>query len=238
MRLLEKKSINIDLARQKKEQIDTGVALATKVDVLRETVLKEEGNLSKFRTQTISQVQKEIDDKVQERDFLERGNVLLRDERIRLSAPIDLTEAWEEVKTGKAEISDWRERLSLKEVYAIAREGENSEKKEELSKREENIKSKELLTERTLIEAGNKHEKASQTLEKASQSAEKLISDAKARELAVAIREEDISLKEKDISEREQKNSEHEIDLANRERALKDRYETFIRAQNYINNQK
>lgn len=235
MRLLDKKSVNTDLAHQKKLQIEEGVKLASKVDVLRETVVKEEGNLQRFRGETIQFVQKEIDEKIQERALLEKGNVFLREERIRLSAPIDLTEAWEEVKTGKTEILSWKESLSEKEVRMIARECDVVDKEQSLSKRTEAITRKEKLTERTLVGAQEKFEKASVTLEKAQEEGSKLVNDAVHREQLVTLRESDATVKEVALLEREKAATVHELDLSNRELALKDRYETFVKAQNYIN---
>lgn len=238
MRLLDKKTISSDLARQKKLQIDEGVTLATKVDTLRETALTEEGNLQKFRSETIKQVQKEIDAKVQERDLIDSELMFKREERIRLSAPIDLSEAWEEVKAGKAEIADWRERLTEKEVYAIAREATIADSNEKLSTRAQKIASKETLAHRTLTDAQTKHEQASQVLDKATTDATALNATSMQREKVVSLREKESALRESELKEREQKATEHELDLSNRELALKDRYETFIKAQNYINNQK
>lgn len=238
MHLLDKKTVSTDLARQKKLQIDEGVKLATKVDVLRETVLKEEGNLKRFRGETIQFVQKEIDEKIQERDLLEKGNVFLREERIRLSAPIDLTEAWEEVKTGKTEISSWKESLSEKEVRMIARESDVVEGEQSLTKRTETITRKEKLTERTLAGAQDKFEKASITLEKAHEEGSKLVNDAIHREQLVTLRESDATVKEEALLEQEKAAAAHELDLSNRELALKDRYETFVKAQHYINSKK
>lgn len=238
MKLLDKKSVNADLAHQKKLQIDEGVKLATKVDVLRETVIKEEGNLQRFRGETIQFVQKEIDEKIQERNLLEKGNVFLREERIRLSAPIDLTEAWEEVKAGKAEITSWKDSLSEKEVRMIARESDVVDAEQSLTKRAETITRKEKLIERTLTGAQEKFEKASVTLEKAQEEGSKLINDAVHREQAVTLRESDATVKEVALLEREKTATAHELDLSNRELALKDRYETFVKAQHYINSKK
>lgn len=64
--LLPKSVINADLATQRKIQIDQGVALAQKVDAIRETLQEEEKNLELFRANTIAKVQQEIDAKIRE----------------------------------------------------------------------------------------------------------------------------------------------------------------------------
>lgn len=235
MRLLPKKQVSIETSKQKKALIDEGVGLATKVDVLRETLVVEEGKVNRFRRETISKVQKDIDTKIQERDFLEKGNILLRDERIRLSAPIDLTEAWEEVKTGKLEISQWKETLTEKEVRMLARESDVVDAEKSLLKKIEAIDRKEKLTERTLTAAQGKFDQASTTLDSARKEGGKVVTDAIKREKLVTLRESDATVKESALKVREQTAEAHELDLSNREIALKDRYETFIKAQNYIN---
>lgn len=235
MKLLPKKQVSSETSKQKKALIDEGVGLATKVDALRSTLVLEEGKVNRFRSETISQVHKDIDTKIQERQLLETGNVFLREERIRLSAPIDLTEAWEEVKTGKLEISQWQETLTDKEVRMIAREADVVEAEKSLTKRTEAIGRKEKLTERTLTAAQEKFDQASTTLEKAQEEGNKLVSSAIHREKAVTERESNVTVKEAEVLQREKAAATHETDLANRELALKDRYETFIKAQNYIN---
>lgn len=69
-RLLDKRVINAEVATQRKQDAAQGLALAKKVDVLRETVQEEEGKLSQFRDTTIKKVQAEIDAKIQELDGL------------------------------------------------------------------------------------------------------------------------------------------------------------------------
>lgn len=70
MKLLRKNEINVAKSNERKIEIDTGLALARKVDSLREMVSKEEKNLQMFRDETTKIVQAEIDDLIKERDEL------------------------------------------------------------------------------------------------------------------------------------------------------------------------
>lgn len=70
MRLQSKRAVNADMANQRKRQIDEGLELAKKIDVLRRTYLEEEAKLNTFRTVTVMEVQKEIDELIKKRDSL------------------------------------------------------------------------------------------------------------------------------------------------------------------------
>lgn len=237
-KLLDKKVVNAEVATQKKHQIDSGLALAKKVDALRETLGNEEQELELFRSRTIAKVQQEIDIKISERDALERSNAVLREDRIRLSAPIDLSQAWEEVKHGKREIVEWKDKLTEQSVNQLAREADIAILAENLLKKENNIEKKDILSERTLSESEQKFTQASDTLERAQRESNKILENAKEIDMRLKVREEDVTNREIYLSEREEKAQTHEVDLANREIKFKSRQEVFIRAQNYIKNKK
>lgn len=237
-KLLDKKTINREVANQTKQQIDTGIQLSKKVDAIRESLGEEQQNLDNFRNTTLPLIQQQIDVKLKERDQIERGNILFREERMRLSAPIDLTQAWQQVTEDKASIESWKSRLAEKEVYAIAREADSVQLEKQLTERSSQVIVKESLIAKTIEDTVEKHELASSTLKKAKKEALELVHNAEVRENAVALQEQKMANREVMLAEREVINAEHETDLSNRELALKDRYETFIKAQNYINSQK
>lgn len=76
-KLLDKRIISAELATQKKQQIDTGIALAKKVDSVRETLAEEEKRLELFRINTIKQVQQEIDIKINEREQVKKETQII-----------------------------------------------------------------------------------------------------------------------------------------------------------------
>lgn len=237
-RLLDKRTVNAEVAIQKKRAIDEGLNLAKKVDALRETKQEEEGRLETFRTQTIARVQKEIDAKILERDNLKRENLKLNEERIKLHAPIDLKEEWEKVRSDQKEIEQWKSNLTNEQVVLLARQGDVKDLEDSLSKRDTHLLEKEKLSERTLLAAEEKFEDASSTFEKAQADSKRLTESALKKEKIVVQREITADERDKSITERELRSQEHEIDLSNRERALTDKYQTFIRAQNYVTKQK
>lgn len=237
-RLLDKRVVSSELADEKRRQIQSGINLAKKVDAVRETFQKEESDLESFRRETITRIQKEIDAKIIERDNLDKDITRRRGERIQLEAPIDLKEAWNEVQLGRLEVTEWKDRLGTQTVEQVAKEAEIAEIAESTIKRSETSKEKEKLAERTLNEAESKYEEASVVLDKAKADSARIIEDAKQKEKKVIERELSFEVRENEISDRENRNQTHEIDLSNREKALKVRYDTFIKAQNYIKSKK
>lgn len=111
-RLLDKKTVNAEVATQRKEQIDSGLVIAKKIDALRETLSEEERNLEVFRTETIKQVQKEIDEKIKDRDIIHRANVLFQE---RMNAQEEAAKEREAELNQKEEYLNGRYRL-LEEI--------------------------------------------------------------------------------------------------------------------------
>lgn len=237
-RLLDKRVISTELAEEKRRQIQSGVTLAKKVDAVRETLQKEENDLESFRRETITRIQKEIDSKIGERNSLDKEIVQRREERIQLEAPIDLKEAWNEVQSGRLEVTEWKDRLGTQTVEQLAKEAEIAEFTESTVKRSEQSKEREKITVRTLQEAESKYGEASVVLDKAKVESKKLIESAKQKEKKVIERELSIEVRENEVSELENKNQAHELDLSSREKALKFRYDTFLKAQAYIKSKK
>lgn len=237
-RLLDKKTANIEVANQKRQQIDVGVKLAKSVDALREAKSLEEKTLEIFRTETIRKVQSEIDAKISEKDNLETANALLREERIRLSAPIDLSQAWAEVKTDKKELSEAKERLSQETIEVLAKQNDLDTSLVLLKKQRVESAKKEELAERTLVEAEQTLVQAETTLIGAKEEAKNILKDARHKENNLRVREEDATIREQLLTGREKSVEEHETDLSVREIKLRTNQELFIKAQAYIKSKK
>ena len=233
-KLLDKRTVTAEVATQKAQSIREGLNLAKKVDVLRETLGQEEANLERFRHEAITRVQNGIDAKLAEHEtltnenkFLTHENEILRAEWIRLQSPPDLLEERSKVKAESLENEAWNARI-------VVREADCKSVEHSLSKRDSALTQKENLTERTLIEAESKFEESSKGLEIAQTKAKTLVESAKKREQDVSTREQEVSLWNDDLKTLESELKEKEIDLFNRERALKDKYETLIRTQERI----
>lgn len=123
MNLLPKK---IDIDRQKnielKKEIDSGVALATKIDKLRETALNEERQLKVWRENSIKVVQKEIDDYLTVKENLRIETEKAELHRQELLIPLD--KEWKELNTAKVKVNKelndiFIEREQLKEEQRV-----------------------------------------------------------------------------------------------------------------------
>lgn len=237
-RLLDKRMVNTELATQRKRDIEAGVKIAQKVDAVRETLTEEENRLELFRRETLTRIQTAIDSKINERDSLIEENEKLKEERIRLSAPIELSQAWEEITSGKKEIADLKYRLTQHSIEIIAQDRDNQSSATEIAKEKENVKRKEQLAERTLIESEEKLSRATSLLDNARLTSEKTLKNAKEIEKGILEREQSVINQEKYLTAWEGRINAHDFDLTNRERKLKSREEIFIKAQNYLKNKK
>lgn len=234
MKLQDKKAVTADLATQRKTQIDQGVQLASKIDVLRETLAKEEGNLGRFRAESIKVVQLEIDALMQQKNSLR--DEVRRLEQQRQAARIPLDAEWEAVRQQQAKLAHYKQGLDEKSyIIKECEEQVTQEKKEvEIDKNRAadlNHRASESLAQ------------AEETLHEAREASAQIRNKAQATLFAAEAKEKEVSLKEKEVELREEwveKETErqqvHEVDLANREKALKDRYATLARTIKRIKN--
>lgn len=70
MKLRDKLEISTLKAKEKQQEIDEGKKLAKAIEVLRETRVKEEANLRKFRDESMKLIVSEVKSKMVERDHL------------------------------------------------------------------------------------------------------------------------------------------------------------------------
>ena len=70
MKLLKKSEINTLKAQERKAEIDQGLKLSRRVDVLRETAAQEEASLEAFRRSSIKAINEEIKQLTYVRDSL------------------------------------------------------------------------------------------------------------------------------------------------------------------------
>lgn len=227
MRLVDKKQVAADTATQRKKDIDEGIKLASKVDILRETVVTEEGNLRRFREETTKAIQKEIDDLVHVKDTL-KGEISVL-ERRKAEAMIPLDAEWEKLRQGQQKLltdtQAWGEKSDiLKERQNAVERGE---KEVEIDK--ERAKD---LTHR----AAQSLAQADETLKEARESAADIRNKAQIVLGQCELKNQDAELREKAVAVREKevevvwgKVRAKETDLATRELTLKDQYSTLER---------
>lgn len=81
MNLLPKKEIDLLKSSEKKIEIDQGIRLARKIDLLRETAAQEEDNLRKFRDETLKVIKAEIDGLLRRKKIVEDEITLLENKK-------------------------------------------------------------------------------------------------------------------------------------------------------------
>lgn len=227
MRLLDKKTANTEVADQRKKLIDEGLTLARKVDVLRETVVKEEGNLHRFRIEAVPSVQKEIDEKIKQKDSLRDEIKVLEKKREELQKPLD--DEWVRVNQAKELINGLKQGLYEREDELIEAREEFVKVKKEVEEDKSRAKDLTRRASEKLAEADETLKDAREDSVRLRTEANALLSSAGLRERAASLKEQDIITRVSEVAMAWNKVREKEIDLANRERALKDKYQTLER---------
>lgn len=232
MRLQPKKAIAADLATQRKAQIDEGVKIASKVDALRETLVQEEGNLERFRTESIAIVQADID------RYIDTKNNLISEvqtlERRKAEAQIPLDMEWEKLRQAEARF------LRDKQAWG--------EKSDSLDERQSQI-------ERAEVEVANEKERAAdlkhrasvllaeadETRKEAREVSAEIRNKAQAVLMAAEAKEQEVEIKKKEITKRvvelelvAKRQLTKEIEQAQHDKTIKDKYATLERTINRI----
>lgn len=229
MRLLDKRTVNAEVATQKKQAIDEGLRLARKVDALRDSVQVEQGNLEDFRKNSIALVQAEIDEKLREKTNLESQLARLRWERQEFNKPVNVS--WVTLGRQKEAIETIKDTLYAKRgeldhgiSLNIQRERENEEERRRLS-------AERLEIEQTLARTQTTEKEAKDLLIVAQEESNRILSDAKEREKIVKQREIAVEDKEVYLTKVEKMQQDKEKEQADKDREINDRYQTLLRTE-------
>lgn len=236
MKLLKKSTVQNDVAEQRKNQVDEGLALAKKIDALRQTLLQEETNLALFRAGTIGSVNQEIETISRKKEILE-DEVRDLDERRRI-ATLPLDKEWKDLESHSKELDlkeqNYKDKYSdLMEGYAyLTRETKalDSEKKR-LDKQSRDL---DVLNQKSL---------------ETKSSAEKIYQEAENTKNDINIHSSQVSKEllhkrtnllalERELEIKNQKLNSKEQELLQKERAINDKYETLLRTQKYVTERK
>ena len=213
MKLLSKQQVNIQVATQKKAQIDEGIMIAKKVDVLRQTLSELQKQHSLFLQGMESELKQKTEKLVQDITEKEEKIKELEIKRIELIRPLD--EEWNQVKDQAKELQ--RKSVELEQEKQII-DTDSKRIEEKLRKTSEilshtKIRERELIkvcekeeenkkeTERIkneIIEQKTKQDKHFETKDKEFNEREKSITSY---EFTLKAREEQIEIKEKEIEE-------------------------------------
>lgn len=228
-RLLDKKLISVSLATERKQEIDKGIKLTESIEALREAKIKEGQDLEEFRVNTLKAIQIEIDRKSVENEKFTAINKALKEERVRLESPIDLTEKWNLVNGEEEKNQQRDERLSFAENLFLERERKIEEKDSVVSRRETEVSRTEEEAQKTLLEAEIKNQEAQDLKEEAAQTLSRAIHSAGQIETESKEREKELEERELNLIQREEDVHLEKTDIINQRKFLADQRQTLER---------
>lgn len=227
MKLQSRKTLHSQSIAEKQIQIDEGVKIAKKIDVMRETLSSLEvqhEKLTVLLTEESNLLKKKLDLEV----ATKRSEIAsLEEKRRALLKPLEEEE--KAIKLKREELTSDLEQIEITRQIQETNQLEIVLKRKEIDKKLSAIKNKEERTERNLTESENLRLEAIEIRNMAEVSAESkiAIADAKLKE---------VSIKEKENLFNEEANKNYKIYLENKEEELNrreefinDKYKTFQR---------
>lgn len=230
MKLLKKSAVSSELAQQKKNQIDEGVRIASKVDALRQSLASLESQEREFISGMQSRLRAETDHLHREIESLKSEILSLEEKRALLLIPLDAER--ESVRSAKSENDSLRSKIDA----GLRRISDKESKMDLISKesrsRLSNIKVRERELEKTIARAIENVDKAG--IERSESERIKAESESHymaknkeflAREAAIASREREIEIEHSHIRDEKEEIIMEKAQLASQrsvlERALK-----------------
>lgn len=234
MKLQPKKTVAVQVATERRQQIDEGVSIAKKVDALRENFAQLQFQQRKFVESSRLELERQTSGLTEEIASKRRELLELAEEKKLLLAPLD--EAWRDVKEKRKEVQKRLTQIAQKEkglaVSISKAEADRQEAKSALS----NIKVRERELAKAYTEADSLRAEAEATNAEAKSNKEKSVEklEQKWEELekiqAKNQFDAEANLNQKallDLIEKE---------LNDKDRAVNDKYQTLLRTQERIKN--
>ncbi len=229
MKILSKKSVDSEVANQRKTQIDEGLSIAKRVDTLRQTLASLEQQHKKFLEGMSLELSKNTDHLFSKIASLKLEIEGLEEKRNALLKP--LNEEWE--------------RVTLKSKEILQREEDVLQKNSNLEFREKNTEEREKKSKDSLFRIKTRERELVKCLEDAYKFREDLEQLQKEAESKKSSIEKEFVDRENSIKGIEAKNmeearanehfhtilSDKEKELRDRERQINDKYQTLLRTQ-------
>jgi chromosome segregation ATPase len=229
MRLFKKSEINVLKEQERKAEIDQGLKLSRRVDVLRETVAQEEASLEAFRRSSIKVINDEIKDLAYRRDILKGEISTLEQERTLGMGGVEAREA--DVMKRREEVDKLIAELNDKLNTAFYQENQLAES---LKNAQEDEQRTNTLRVRAELELENitKTREETESFQAAIQiKTNELALEYHQRELKVIASEETIAKREQAVITETARLEKLSEDLGNKERAINDKYIALLAAQ-------
>lgn len=233
MRILGKKTIDQQVVLERKNQIDEGVSLATKVDTLRRTLAELQAQHQSY----ISGMKDELDNATrgQLSEISERNLEISRLEEKKLELIKPLDEEWLKVNSKSTELDKLLSSNKVLGEKLLEEKDRLDSKIKDASEKLNKIKVRERELEKALSKAIENENKTQEMLTKATKDKEnldKIVEDTHARL--------EIEKKEVQFNSEANKNLRGILDeragiLDLREKGIQDRYDTLLRTEKRLN---
>lgn len=234
MRLLPKQLVSAEVATQKKQQIDSGINLAKKVDVLRKTLGEEEKNLETFRTETVKGVQIEIDGLIRQKDTLKDEIGVLNKQKAEALVPLEVE--WERMRRVSVKLEKDRMLFDQMSFSLIERETQVERSEKEAEDEKERASDLKHRASEDLAEADSTLTHAREASVEIRNKTQVVLASAESRAREVDLKESELEDRESLVEKRTKEFGKLEADLASRERKLRSRQELFSKKVNYLKN--
>lgn len=205
-RLLPKHEADRLRKEEERQRMEEGLRIAERVDSLREVKISEEVAFEEYRVSSLTAIQSEIEAKKIENEQLATSNKFLKEERIRLEAPLDVAELWDEIHRVEKANDSLAENLLFREINVTKRENDVEDNKNGLVIREKEVERSERSVEQSLrqaeeqrSEAETANKEAQSILTKMQQQQQQQDSYHSAKHTDLKEREEALIIKEEDI---------------------------------------
>jgi len=215
MKLLQKSTIINQKNAERKKEIDEGLALARRIDALRETSAKEETNLLTYRATALKVVQDEIDNLTIQADELKQQIKRDTEARKELIKPLD--KEWEQIYEEKLQIDkdsnanillvlqlkEEEQQLEQKKSEISQISARTTKKEQEIDKLKEEINSLKELAQREYELANEERIEKNNFYDNQITKAIGLQKEYESALAIIKIRENEVKEKEVDIIKRE-----------------------------------
>lgn len=226
-----------DVERQKEQEraVIEVSSYARRIDELRELEQTTRRNLQDFQEKEFAKFQEIKEKREEEIRSLDVEVADRKAERIKLEAPLDLKEAWEEVEKTREQNKRWDFSLLGRENNLHEAEDSLSSKQRILKENEEILAEKTSRVDSNLAHSLGKLKEAEDMRARAQQELSTAQEIVREKYEQMDSREESLIAREREAKFQLERNQEEAIRLAKWERELTDKYETLMRTQRRLN---
>lgn len=200
MKLLDKKTVNLEKAKEKKLEIDEGVKLAKKVATLREAASKEEISLKKFRDENLKNILKEVEEATLKRDSILAQAQDAEARRERALRP--LTEEKEEIKAQKEELAQANQQIDEKLLSLTQKELSLDKREKDIALEEDRISDEKKRIEANYADSLREKEQSDRILRETKAHETKILSELEIKGKELLVREAKVMERETELSDR------------------------------------